>query len=31
MFLNYEMFNPLDQFGKMMTKNFEAKGCPLVV
>lgn len=22
-FLNYEMFNPNDQFGKMMVKNFQ--------
>ncbi|CAD8099933.1 unnamed protein product [Paramecium sonneborni] len=29
-FLNYEMFNPSDQFGKMMVRNFEFRGCPLV-
>ncbi|KAM3142116.1 hypothetical protein pb186bvf_005770 [Paramecium bursaria] len=29
-FLNYEMFNPNDQFGKMMVKNFEYRGCPLI-
>ncbi|CAD8080398.1 unnamed protein product [Paramecium primaurelia] len=29
-FLNYEMFNPNDQFGKMMVQNFEYRGCPLV-
>ncbi|EGR27003.1 leucine carboxyl methyltransferase family protein, putative [Ichthyophthirius multifiliis] len=27
---SYEMMNPHDQFGKMMVKNFERKGCPLV-
>eukprot|EP00828_Plagiopyla_frontata_P048846 TRINITY_DN9522_c0_g1_i3.p2 TRINITY_DN9522_c0_g1~~TRINITY_DN9522_c0_g1_i3.p2 ORF type:complete len:181 (-),score=46.08 TRINITY_DN9522_c0_g1_i3:129-671(-) len=28
--LDYEMFNAKDQFGKMMVKNFEIKGCPLI-
>lgn len=27
---SYEMFNPTDAFGKMMLKNFERKGCPLM-
>ncbi|KAL4463936.1 hypothetical protein ABPG74_005873 [Tetrahymena malaccensis] len=29
-FSSYEMFNPNDPFGKMMVKNFDRKGCPLV-
>lgn len=29
-FLNYEMFNPNDQFGRMMVKNFAQKGYSLV-
>jgi len=28
--MDYEMFNPNDPFGKMMVKNFELKGCPLI-
>lgn len=26
---DYEMFNPLDRFGKMMVQNFDARGCHL--
>jgi hypothetical protein len=29
-FFDYEMFNPLDRFGKMMVQNFDARGCHLV-
>ena len=29
-FIDYEMFNGSDKFGKMMVKNFKARGAPLV-
>jgi len=28
-FMDYEMFNGQDRFGKMMVKNFQERGCPL--
>jgi hypothetical protein len=30
-FMDYEMFNGQDRFGKMMVKNFQERGCPLKV
>ena len=29
-YLNYEMINPDDQFGKMMVENLENRGCQLL-
>lgn len=26
---DYEMYNPLDRFGKMMVQNFDSRGCHL--
>ena len=30
-FLDYEMFNGQDRFGKMMVYNFKERGCPIIV